>query len=82
MSLTGPRQSGKTTTLKRLFKETHGHVSLDNISDRRLALEDTELYVKRLPEKVIIDKAQYVPDLFSYLKINIDDNPRLKGDTF
>jgi predicted AAA+ superfamily ATPase len=79
VSLTGPRQSGKTTTLKRLFKGTHGYVSLDKMSDRRLALEDTELFVERLPEKVIIDEAQYAPDLFSYLKIKIDENPRIKG---
>lgn len=79
VSLTGPRQSGKTTTLKRLFSDSHGYVSLDNMSERRMAQEETELFVNKLPEKVIIDEAQYAPDLFSYLKIKIDDNPRKKG---
>ncbi len=79
VSLTGPRQSGKTTTLKKLFSRSHAYYSLDNTAERRMAQEEPALYIKQMPEKVIIDEIQYAPDLLSFIKMEIDDNPRKKG---
>lgn len=69
--LTGPRQSGKSTLLKKLFPD-YTYVNLDNISVRENALSDPELFISNLTPPVIIDEVQYVPQLLNYIKINID----------
>lgn len=79
VALTGPRQSGKTTTLKKLFKKNFSYFSLDNIADRRIAQEDPALFIKNAGKNAIIDEIQYAPELLSYIKIEIDNNPRKKG---
>jgi len=71
--ITGPRQVGKTTTLKKLLGEGRRFVSLDNKDDRRLAQTDPELFLSLHPAPVIIDEVQYAPELFSYIKIEIDN---------
>ena len=74
--ITGARQVGKTTLLYhiagKLGKDIK-RVSLDNISDRTLALEDPKLFLETYPSPVIIDEFQYAPDLLSYIKIEVDD---------
>jgi predicted AAA+ superfamily ATPase len=71
--ITGPRQVGKTTTLKRLLGEGRRFVSLDNKENRRLAQTDPELFLSLHPAPVIIDEVQYAPELFSYIKFEIDN---------
>jgi len=71
--ITGPRQVGKTTTLRRLLGESRRFVSLDNREDRRLAVTDPELFLSLHPAPVIIDEVQYAPDLFPYIKMEIDN---------
>ncbi|MCL2088999.1 MAG: ATP-binding protein [Oscillospiraceae bacterium] len=71
--ITGPRQVGKTTTLKKLSGETHRFVSLDNKENRHLASTDPEMFLSLNPAPVIIDEIQYAPELFSYIKIEIDN---------
>lgn len=76
--LTGPRQSGKTTLLKKEFKSTHEYISLEN-PDTRLRVKNDPLgFVARIKKPVIVDEIQYVPELFSYIKSSIDEN-RLPG---
>ncbi|MCL2884746.1 MAG: AAA family ATPase, partial [Oscillospiraceae bacterium] len=71
--LTGPRQVGKTTTLRHLLGEGRGFVSLDNRENRQLAQTDPEMFLTLHPAPVIIDEVQYAPELFPYIKMAIDD---------
>ena len=71
--ITGPRQVGKTTTLRRLLGEGRRFVSLDNKENKYLAQTDPELFLSLNPAPVIIDEVQYAPELFSYIKMEIDN---------
>jgi predicted AAA+ superfamily ATPase len=70
--LTGPRQSGKTTLLKHLFGNRFGYVSLEPPDIRAAALKDPRGFLEMHPPPVIFDEAQYVPELFPYVKERID----------
>ncbi|MDR1604077.1 MAG: AAA family ATPase, partial [Gracilibacteraceae bacterium] len=71
--ITGPRQVGKTTTLRRLLGEGRRFVSLDNKENRQLAQTDPELFLSLNPAPVIIDEVQHAPELFPYIKMEIDN---------
>jgi predicted AAA+ superfamily ATPase len=71
--ITGPRQVGKTTTLRNLLGEGRRFVSLDNKENRHLAQTDPELFLSLNPAPVIIDEVQYAPELFPYIKMEIDN---------
>jgi predicted AAA+ superfamily ATPase len=71
--MTGPRQVGKTTTLRRLSEENRGYVSLDDLEARKLAQSDPEMFLSLYPAPVLIDEVQYAPQLFSYIKIAVDN---------
>lgn len=70
--LTGPRQSGKTTLLRHLFRETHRYVSLEPPDVRAAATEDPRSFLELHSPPVIFDEIQYVPDLMPYIKERID----------
>jgi len=75
--VTGPRQSGKTTMLRKLAeKENIGreYVSLDDMSERDLAKNDPTMFIQLHKPPVLIDEVQYAPELFTYIKIQIDKN--------
>lgn len=75
--LTGPRQSGKTTMLKKLSeKENIGrkYVSLDDLSLRELAKTDPKMFLQLYAPPILIDEVQYAPELFTYIKIYIDEH--------
>lgn len=72
VSLTGPRQSGKTTLLKEKFAD-YRYVSLENPDNRRFATEDPRGFLALYDQKVIIDEAQKVPELFSYIQGIVDE---------
>lgn len=75
--LTGPRQSGKTTMLKSLAeKEKIGreYVSLDDLTMREMAKNDPKLFLQLHKPPVFIDEVQYAPELFTYIKIHIDEH--------
>lgn len=78
--ITGPRQTGKSTLLKKLFPK-HTLITFDDTSLRRTAKSDPGLFVEKLPLPVIIDEIQYVPELLPYIKIVID-NDRSKNGRF
>src|SRR3989337_4300185 len=61
--LTGPRQSGKTTLLHHLFRETHRYVSLEPPDVRAAATEDPRSFLALNPPPVVFDEVQYVPGL-------------------
>ena len=77
--LTGPRQSGKTTLLRRLFGATHRYVSVEPPDVRTAAREDPRSFLEAFPPPVIFDEAQYAPDLFPYIKERIDDDRQATG---
>lgn len=71
--VTGPRQVGKTTMLKKLMEGTNrGYVTLDDLNERQLAKTDPELFLQLHKPPVLIDEVQYAPELFTYIKIHAD----------
>lgn len=71
--LTGPRQVGKTTVLRRLMTAERSYVTLDDLEERRMAKNDPALFLQVHDLPVLIDEVQYAPELFSYIKIAIDN---------
>ena len=71
--LSGPRQVGKTTMLKKLMEGTErNYVSLDDLQERELARTDPELFLQLHKPPILIDEVQYAPELFPYIKLIVD----------
>ena len=70
--ITGPRQVGKTTVLKQLMTEEREYVTLDDLEERKLAKTDPAMFLQMHSLPIFIDEVQYAPELFSYIKIEID----------
>lgn len=73
--LTGPRQAGKTTMLRELAdRENIGrqYVTLDDLMERDMAKNDPAMFLQLHKPPVLIDEVQYAPELFTYVKIHID----------
>jgi len=79
VGLTGPRQSGKSTMLINLLSNKYEYVTFDDIGIRDFFYNDPEGFLQRYSGKTIFDEVQYVPELFSYIKIKIDRNRNKKG---
>lgn len=73
VSVTGPRQSGKTTLTRMVFKD-HDYISLEDPDEREFALTDPKGFLKRFTEGVILDEIQRAPALLSYIQRIIDRN--------
>lgn len=71
--ITGSRQVGKTTVLKQLMKENRRYVSLDDLEERKIAKNDPALFLQMHSQPIFIDEVQYAPELFSYIKIAVDN---------
>lgn len=74
ITLTGPRQSGKTTLCRALFPQ-HPYATLEAPEVRAFALEDPRAFLAQFPEGAILDEVHRAPDLLSYLQGIIDENP-------
>ena len=72
LSLTGPRQSGKTTLLKNVFTD-YTYFNMERPDHRELFLSDPIGFLKSIGAKVIFDEAQRLPDLFSYIQVVSDE---------
>jgi len=72
VTITGPRQSGKTTLAKMVFPELP-YYSLENIATRDRALTDPLGFLGNFSEGVILDEIQRAPDLLSYIQGIVDD---------
>jgi len=79
IAVTGPRQVGKSTTLKKIFSQKYKYFSLDDPEIRALAINDPKSFIEKIGDYCIIDEAQYSPDLFSCIKIRTDSDPSIKG---
>jgi hypothetical protein len=71
LTLIGPRQSGKTTLVKYLFKD-HAYANLENPEIRTIAETDPKTFFKHYPPPVIIDEIQRVPELLSWIQVFVD----------
>ena len=74
VTLTGPRQSGKSTLARTLFPR-HPRVSLEDPDARAFALADPRAFLAQFPTGAILDEIQRVPDLLSYLQGILDEDP-------
>lgn len=72
VTLTGPRQSGKTTLVKAIFPDW-GYVSLEEPDMREFALTDPRGFIEAYPRCTILDEVQRAPDLFSYIQTHVDN---------
>ena len=72
--VTGPRQIGKTTMLKKIKEKDRNYISLDELEIRRLAIDDPKLFLQKYQPPIIIDEIQYAPDLLSYIKRIVDES--------
>ena len=68
----GPRQVGKTTLLLSLKPDNMEYITLDDEVLREQAKSDPKLFLEKHPAPLLIDEVQYAPNLFSYIKINVD----------
>jgi len=72
VTITGPRQSGKTTLARAVFAEK-AYVNLENPATRQFAIEDPNGFLNQYPDGAVIDEIQRVPDLVSYLQVIVDE---------
>jgi uncharacterized protein len=76
VTVTGPRQSGKTTLCKMLFPQTP-YVSLENIEERSFATSDPKGFLDQFPEGAVLDEIQRTPDLLSYIQVIVDESQKV-----
>jgi predicted AAA+ superfamily ATPase len=77
VAVVGPRQSGKTTLTRYVFREKP-YVNLENPDIRRFASEDPRGFLSQYNSGAVIDEAQRAPELFSYLQQFLDED-NIKG---
>lgn len=75
ITITGPRQSGKTTLLRKVFNQLP-YYSLENLDTRRFALNDPVGFLSEHSEGMILDEVQNAPSLLSYIQGLVDENPK------
>ena len=78
LSLTGARQSGKTTLLREQFSD-YRYVNLEQANVANLARTDIRSFLSLYDNNVIFDEAQRVPDLFSELQVMVDERRQTPG---
>ena len=74
ISVTGPRQSGKSTLLKHLFPNVPKY-SLKDVNIREFAEHDPIAFLRQHPKGMFIDEIQKVPQLLEYIQGIVDDAP-------
>jgi len=77
LTLTGPRQSGKTTLCKKLFHDMP-YINLEVTHIREQIKHDTVGFLDNYPDGLMIDEAHHYPELFSYIQVAVDENPNRK----
>lgn len=76
ITLTGPRQSGKTTLLKSIYTDLP-YVSLEDIDIRTAAINDPRGFLNNFPNGAVLDEVQRTPALFSYIQGLVDKNKEI-----
>ena len=77
ITVTGPRQSGKSTLLKNLFPKAL-YRSMEDPDNRKLALNDPRGFLRSESNELIIDEVQKMPELLSYIQGFVDENKNIK----
>ena len=77
LTLTGPRQSGKTTLCKNLFPNLP-YINLEITPVREQMIQDTVGFLENYPDGLMVDEAHHYPDLFSYIQVAVDEHPNRK----
>ena len=75
VTVTGPRQSGKTTLCRNVFPNLE-YVNLEAPDQREFAESDPRAFLARLDDGAILDEIQRVPSLLSYLQVLADEKGR------
>ena len=78
VAITGPRQAGKTTLAKAVFKDKP-YVSLENPDEREFAQNDPKRFLARFPNGAVLDEVQRCPALLSWLQ-GVVDQRGVMGD--
>jgi predicted AAA+ superfamily ATPase len=74
ITITGPRQSGKTTLVQSVFHD-HSYYTLENPETRSVIQNDPQgFFQTHLSKKLIIDEIQHIPELLSYIQVITDEN--------
>jgi hypothetical protein len=74
VTLTGPRQSGKTTLCRAEFPDKV-YANLEAPDTRAFALDDPRGFLAQFPDGAVLDEIQRAPELLSYLQVLVDENP-------
>jgi len=74
VTITGPRQSGKTTFCRAMFPHKP-YVNLEPLDERAYARKDPRGFLAQYPEGAVIDEIQHAPDLSSYIQAIVDERP-------
>ena len=77
VTLTGPRQSGKTTLCRELYPQLP-YANLEDAATLAEVQSDPKAFLGKYPQGVILDEAQNYPDIFSYLQVQVDED-RFQG---
>ena len=77
--VTGPRQVGKTTLLEMCARRNRQYITLDDFDFRDMAQKDPKLFIQTFKPPVTIDEIQYAPQLFSYIKMEVDRTKQKPG---
>jgi len=77
ITVTGPRQSGKTTMVRQIFPNLH-YYSLEDLDTRNFAMEDPVRFLHLHQEGMILDEVHNFPDLLSYIQGIVDEDPSKK----
>lgn len=77
ITITGPRQSGKTTLCKSLFSD-YGYFNLEDIVLLSHIKEDPKSFLNENRKGVIIDEVHHYPELFSFIQVIVDQHPQRK----
>lgn len=78
VTLTGPRQAGKTTLARRCCPD-FSYATLEDPAIRNLAATDPRAFFRKYPEPLIIDEVQRVPDITSSIQVIVDEDRKRKG---
>lgn len=77
ITVTGPRQSGKTSLCRHLFPD-YRYVNLEDLTTRAMANSDPGSFIDSLGETAILDEVQNVPQILSMVQVRVDENPDMR----
>lgn len=77
ISVTGPRQSGKTTLCKMAFPD-YDYINLEHLPTRARIQADIDAFLNEHTQGLILDEVQHLPELFSYIQVRVDEDKNLR----